>query len=103
MIRELPSVRSTLRRMMACLLAMLPFTASADEGEEAEGLWVLKPVVRPEVPPGKPVAKNPIDAFIAAGYEAGGRKPARQADRGTRHRPTPHDRGGWPPARGPRA
>ena len=79
--RELPSVRSTLRRM-ACFVALLPPLAGAAD-DEAEELWVLKPVVRPEVSAGRTASSNPIDAFIAAEYEAEGPeagRPGRQAD-----------------------
>ena len=79
--RELPSVRSTLR-WMACFVALLPLLAGAAD-DEAEELWVLKPVVRPDVPAGLTASPNPIDAFIAEGYEAKGLKPVGPADRRT--------------------
>ena len=40
-------------------------------------LWVLQPVVRPQVPAGATRSSNPIDAFIAAEYKAKGLRPAR--------------------------
>ena len=43
--------------------------------------WALEPVVRPEVPTGVTTSPNPIDAFIAAGYEAKGLKPVGPADK----------------------
>ena len=92
--RELPSVRSTLR-WMACFVALLPPLAGADD--DAEGLWVLKPVVRPEVSAGRTVSSNPIDAFIAEGYEAGGLKPVGPTDRRTLLRRVTLDLVGLPP------
>src|SRR4051812_48897174 len=92
--RELPSVRPTLRRM-ACF-AFLPLLAGA-AGDEAEGLWVLRPVVRPEVSAGRAGPSNPIDAFIAEGYAAGGLKPVGAADRRTLLRRVTLDLVGLPP------
>lgn len=51
-----------------------------DTGEKP-ALWVQKPVVRPEVPAGLTASANPIDAFIAAGYEAHGLKRVGPADK----------------------
>jgi Protein of unknown function (DUF1549) len=92
--REPPSVRSTLR-WMACFVALLPPIAGADD--EAEELWVLKTVVRPEVPSGRASLWNPIDAFIAEGYEAGGLKPVGPADKRTLLRRVTLDIVGLPP------
>ena len=81
---------------MANFIALLlPLTAAADD--EAEGLWVLKPVVRPEVPVGRTVSSNPIDAFIAEGYEAAGLKPVGPADKRTLLRRVTLDLIGLPP------
>ena len=49
--------------------------------EKATTLWVLKPVVRPEVPAGVTKSSNPIDAFIAAEYKARGLKPVGPANK----------------------
>jgi len=94
--RELLSVRSPFR-WMACLVALLPHPAPAGEGDGAADLWVSKPVVRPDVPSGVAGATNPIDAFIAAGYEAGGLKPVGPADRPTLLRRVSIDLVGLPP------
>ncbi|HET6249798.1 MAG TPA: DUF1549 and DUF1553 domain-containing protein [Tepidisphaeraceae bacterium] len=48
-----------------------------------EHLWVLKPVVRPNVPATSSASQNPIDAFIAAEYQRRGLRPAPQADKRT--------------------
>ena len=59
---------------------------------------MLKPVVRPEVLRGRRAASsNPIDAFIAEGYEAGGLKPVGPADRRTLLRRVTLDLVGLPP------
>jgi hypothetical protein len=65
-------VRPTFLRM-TCFVALLPILAGAAD-DQTEELWVLKPVVRPQVPARLAVSANPIDAFIAEGYEAGGLK-----------------------------
>lgn len=82
---------------MVCLVALLPTLASAGEGDGTEGLWVSKRVVRPEVPRGADGSRNPIDAFIAAGYEAGGLKPVGPADSRTLLRRVSLDLIGLPP------
>jgi len=46
-------------------------------------LWVLKPVIRPDVPVNGAGSVNPIDAFIAAGYKAHGLTPVGPADKRT--------------------
>jgi hypothetical protein len=51
------------------------------KAERATTLWVLKPVVRPEVPAGITKSSNPIDAFIAAEYKARGLKPVGPASK----------------------
>jgi hypothetical protein len=81
---------------MACFVAFVPMFALADD-DDPEDLWVLKPVVRPEVPAGKSVSSNPIDAFIAAGYEAGNLRPVGQTDRRTLLRRVTLDLTGLPP------
>jgi hypothetical protein len=69
-------------RKFAWLIILLPrlgvALAAADEG--AAKPWALEPVVRPEVPTGVTTSASPIDAFIAAGYEAKGLTPAGPAD-----------------------
>jgi len=93
---EKPSVRSPFR-WMACVVALLPLPARAGEGDGTADLWVLKPVVRPEVPSGAAGSRNPIDAFIAEGYEAAGLKPVGPADRRTLLRRVSLDLVGLPP------
>jgi hypothetical protein len=61
---------------MACLVVLV---AAPTDGDRPE-LWVLKPVVRPDIPTGLTASPNPIDAFIAEGYAARGLRPVGQAD-----------------------
>src|SRR6476619_293940 len=59
--------------VVGLLLAVLALpSAAATRGGE---LWVLKPVVRPEVPVGVTSSGNPIDAFVAAEYRRRGLRP----------------------------
>ena len=46
-----------------------------------KGAWYLKPVERPAVPSGVSASANPIDAFIAAKWQAKGLKSAKPADK----------------------
>ena len=98
MIKPMPSPTLTLRRM-ACLAVLLPLSglALAAPADEAPGLWALEPVVRPEVPTGLSTSSNPIDAFIAAGYQAQGLKPVGPADKRTLLRRVYLDLIGLPP------
>ncbi len=61
-------------------------------------LWVLQPVVRPQVPAGAAKSTNPIDAFIAAEYKTKGLRPAPQADKYTLLRRVYLDLIGIPPS-----
>jgi len=45
----------------------------------AKVLWVMKPVVQPEVPAGVTDSANPIDAFVAAEYRSKGLTPVDRA------------------------
>jgi hypothetical protein len=60
-------------------------------------LWVLKPVVRPQVPAGATKSTNPIDAFIAADYRKKGLRPVGFADKSTLLRRVYLDLIGIPP------
>src|SRR6202043_3799059 len=66
---------ATSKCRVALLLCLIP-TLSAISAlpvpthKEAQNLWVLQPVVRPDVPAGVTKSANPIDAFIAAEYQA---------------------------------
>src|SRR5258707_6678575 len=70
---------------LAVLLACRSVSHAADKPVPPEGkrpeLWVLKPVVRPEVPAGLSSSPNPIDAFVAAQHKAKGLKPVGPADK----------------------
>ncbi|HEX3133777.1 MAG TPA: DUF1549 and DUF1553 domain-containing protein, partial [Planctomycetota bacterium] len=61
--------------------------------------WSLQPIKDPALPAVKNQAwiKDPIDAFVAAGQEAAGVKPAPQADRATLIRRATYDLTGLPP------
>ena len=95
-------MRSILRRT-ALLVGVLRLTAPA-LGDDASGVpWVLRPVVRPEVPSGRTGSTNPIDAFVAAGHEVAGLKPVGPADRRTLLRRVTLDLTGLPPTLAERA
>jgi hypothetical protein len=66
--------------------------------KNSSDLWVLKPLVRPDVPAGIAVATNPIDAFIAAEFKAKGLIPVGPADRQTLLRRVTLDLTGLPPS-----
>jgi hypothetical protein len=70
-----------------------PPTAKTDKE-----LWVLKPVVRPEVPAGVTKSSNPLDAFIAAQYRAKNLQPVGPADKRTLLRRVYLDLIGLPPS-----
>lgn len=89
-------MRSTFCRS-ACLVVSLALAGPVVAAEKAKGLWVSKPVARPEIPTGSVVAANPIDAFIAAGYAASGLKPVGPADKRTLLRRVTLDLTGLPP------
>lgn len=79
------------------LILLLPSLGLAATNGETGGLWVLKPVERPEAPTGVAASSNPIDAFIAADYEAKGLKPVGPADKPTLLRRVTLDLTGLPP------
>jgi hypothetical protein len=56
-------------------LAAQPSPARAAQNRKPGELWSLKPVIRPQVPPDLTKSANPIDAFIAANYQARGLRP----------------------------
>ncbi len=92
----MPSMRSICRRV-ACLVAMLTLAVPAVGADKVKGLWVTKPVIQPEIPSGRPGSSNPIDAFIAAGYETAGLRPVEPADKRTLLRRVTLDLTGLPP------
>lgn len=59
--------------------------------------WSLKPIVRENPPSGLTISTNPIDAFIAAGWQGRGLHPAPLADRPTLLRRVTLDLTGLPP------
>ena len=70
-------------RWIPCAFVLCLLPPYADANDKKTELWALKPVVRPEVSARWSMSSNPIDAFIAEGYEAGGLKPVGQADKRT--------------------
>lgn len=65
--------------------------------EPAADLWILRPVVRPELPSSVSAHKNPIDAFVAAEYAAHNLKPVGPAEKSTLLRRVYLDLIGLPP------
>jgi len=65
--------------------------------KRAAKLWSLQPVQHSEIPEGVTSSSNPIDAFIAAQYQAKGLTPVAKADRLTLLRRVSLDLTGLPP------
>src|SRR5690242_8451145 len=72
-------MRSVLQPLIACCALLICTSALALE--PASDLWVLKLVVRPEVPAGVTESANPIDAFVAAEWKARGLTPTGKANK----------------------
>jgi hypothetical protein len=90
-------MNQTLVRLVACLILICAVPAVSYAAAPASDLWVLHPVVRPEVPVDARVSKNPIDAFVTAEYVGHGLKPVGPADKGTLLRRVYLDLVGLPP------
>jgi hypothetical protein len=92
-------MKSPARHGLICLWLMA-FSGNLGAGEYrvAENLWVLKPVVRCEIPTGLTQSTNPIDAFIAGGYRAKNLKSVGPADKRTLLRRVYLDLIGLPPS-----
>ncbi len=95
----------TVRWVSLLLVIGAPFTlpaqpsaAKAAESRKGANLWVLKPLVRPELPAGATKSTNPIDAFIAADYQAKHLRPAAPASKLTLLRRVYLDLTGIPPS-----
>jgi hypothetical protein len=82
---------------MACLAALSAPPGSPATDDKVSDLWSLKPVVRPQVPVGLTASPNPVDAFIAAEYQARGLKPVGPASRRALLRRVSLDLTGLPP------
>jgi Protein of unknown function (DUF1553)/Protein of unknown function (DUF1549) len=82
----------------ALLAAITSLLAQTPRDTTGVDLWVLKPVMRPQVPAAATKSKNPIDAFIAAEYTRKGLRPARAADKSTLLRRVYLDLIGIPPS-----
>ena len=72
-------------------------TVQEQFAKRAARLWSLQPVYPPPVPAGVTASANPIDAFIAADYQAKGLVPAGKADKLTLLRRVYFDLIGIPP------
>jgi hypothetical protein len=83
--------------LIAGLCAGVLVSAQTPRDTKKVHLWVLDPVVRPSVPTGVTKSPNPIDAFIAAEYQAKGLHPVGQADKPTLLRRVYLDLIGIPP------
>jgi hypothetical protein len=70
-----------------------------NEGALYDDHWAFAPPVRPAVPEvrNRPWVRNPVDAFVAAGHEKRGLRPAPEADRRTLLRRLCYDVTGLPP------
>ena len=79
------------------LCATLPESAWARDQKKKEDLWSLKPIVRPEIPPGVTTSPNPIDAFVAEACREKGLAVAGPADKLTWLRRVSLDLIGLPP------
>ncbi|HEY2585930.1 MAG TPA: DUF1549 and DUF1553 domain-containing protein [Tepidisphaeraceae bacterium] len=66
-------------------------------GEKPAGLYILTPLIRPEVPSGVTPSTNPIDAFVAEQYREKHLKPVPPADKATLLRRVYLDLIGIPP------
>jgi hypothetical protein len=84
-------------RWIAALSIVCPLFAQTPRDTKGVDLWVLKPVVRPQIPAGVSKSKNPIDAFIAAEYKKKGVRPVAAADKNTLLRRVYLDLIGLPP------
>src|SRR5437588_2762388 len=81
--------------VLCCAMAAPPAVPKAPE--KRSELWILKPVVRLEIPAGVSQSPNPIDAFIAAQYKAKRVRPVGPADKSTLLRRVYLDLIGIPP------
>jgi hypothetical protein len=93
-------------RLCALILFLAASLRAADAPKEtvaekfakrAARLWSLQPVVKPAVPVGASVSKNPIDSFIGAMYKEKGLHPVAKADKLTLLRRVYFDLIGIPP------
>src|SRR5262249_43627681 len=83
-----------MRALFVAVLCSVISAAATAPKKEAADLWVLKPVVRPQIPAS---SANPVDAFIAAGYTLKGLRPVSPADKRTLLRRVYLDLVGIPP------
>ena len=84
--------------LLSATLAAQPSPERAAQNRKPGKLWSLQPVVRPAVPAGLTASRNPIDAFIAAGYRAHHLVPVASASKLTLLRRVSLDLIGLPPS-----
>src|SRR3954452_17083691 len=85
-------------RWVAAPLVLSSLFAQTPRDTRNVDLWVLKPVVRPQVPTGVAKSANPIDAFIAAELKKKGLRSVGPADKRTLLRRVYLDLIGIPPS-----
>jgi hypothetical protein len=88
------------RILVGSLPALFVATAGAqDPSGSADGWWAYRPLERPATPEVQDPqwARSPIDAFVLAGLERRGLRPAEEADRHTLLRRITYDLTGLPP------
>jgi len=87
-------------RWVAAPLVLSSLFAQTPRNTKNVDLWVLKPVVRPQLPAGATKTANPIDAFIAAELKNKGLRSVGPADKRTLLRRVYLDLIGIPPSPG---
>lgn len=83
--------------LFLCLCAAAAPLRAEDRAQPRPDLWALEPLATPAVPIGVTSSANPIDAFIAAEYQARGIEAAGPTDKGALLRRVSLDLTGLPP------
>ena len=68
-------------RWIFCLILLCAGFAPAAAEPKGADLYILQPLIRPEVPARPTQCANPIDAFVAQRYQSKGLKPVGRADK----------------------
>ena len=97
-LQNYKSSAATIAVFTACVMIAGTFAPELSRAATPESdLWVLQPLVRPDLPAGTGASRNPIDAFMAAEYVKHGLKPVGMADKRTLLRRVYLDLIGLPP------